>query len=375
MIYLDYNASTPLDPLVARAMMPFLEDHFGNPTSGHWAAAGAHAAIADARKQIAALLDCSESEIVFTSGGSEANNLALKGLFSSLSARDNHIITTSVEHPAVVEPCRYLERLGAQVTYLPVDGTGRVDPDDLQRAITARTILISIIHANNEVGTIQPLEACARIAHDHGIAIHSDGAQCVGKVETSVRKLGVDLYSIVAHKFYGPKGVGALYVRNGLKLEPLIHGGEQQGGQRAGTESALLAVGLGKACELAQDLSTAERARGLRDLFWQQLQAAFGSGVVLNGHERHRLPNTLNVSFIGHRGSEILARLNGVAASTGSACHAGTVGMSPTLKAMGVSVEAAAGAVRFSLGRWTTREEIETVLGQLLGVVERVDAS
>lgn len=371
MIYLDYNASTPLDPLVARAMTPFLEDYFGNPTSGHWAAVGVHAAIVDARKQVAALLDCSQDEVVFTSGGSEANNLALKGLFSSLSARGNHIITTDVEHPAVVEPCRYLERLGAQVTYLPVDGAGRIDPDDLKRAITPRTILISIIHANNEVGTIQPLEACAGIARDHGIAIHSDGAQCVGKIETSVRKLGVDLYSIVAHKFYGPKGVGALYVKNGLKLEPLIHGGEQQGGQRAGTENALLAVGLGKACQLAQDLSAAERVRDLRDLFWQRLQSAFGSGVVLNGHERHRLPNTLNVSFIGHPGSEILAQLDGVAASTGSACHAGTPGMSPTLKAMGVSVEDAAGAVRFSLGRWTTREEIETVLEQLLRVVER----
>ena len=364
-IYLDYNASTPIDPAVAAAMQPFLEDHYGNPSSGHWAATTAKSALETARGQVAALLGCQNDEIVFTSGGSEANNLALKGVFFALRDKGDHIVTTQIEHPAIIEPCRFLERLGARVTYLPVDGTGRIDPDDLRRAITPRTILVSIMHANNEVGTIQPIEDCARIAHEHGVLFHTDAAQSVGKIPTNVSRLGVDLLSIAGHKAYAPKGVGALFVRRGVSIEPLIHGAGHEGGRRAGTESALLAVGLGKACELARDLTPMDQVRALRDHFWKELQKRFGNRVVLNGHPTHRLPNTLNVSFVGRIGAEILARLDGIAATTGSACHSGRIELSPVLEAMGISPEVGMGAVRFSLGRGTTRDEIDVVVERL----------
>ena len=364
-MYLDYNASTPIDPAVAAAMRPFLEDHYGNPSSGHWAAATAKAALETARAQVAGLLGCQGDEIVFTSGGSEANNLALKGMFFAARHKGDHIISTRIEHPAIIEPCRFLERQGAQVTYLPVDGTGRVDPDDLRRAITPRTILVSIMHANNEVGTIQPIEDCARVAHERGVIFHTDAAQSVGKISTGVNELGVDLLSIAGHKVYAPKGVGALFVRRGVSLEPLVHGAGHEGGRRAGTESALLAVGLGRACELARDLAPMNRVRSLRDRFWRGLQDRFKDRVVLNGHPTHRLPNTLNVSFVGRIGTEILGLLDDVAASTGSACHSGRIELSPVLEAMGVAPEVGMGAIRFSLGRATTRDEIDVLIERL----------
>jgi cysteine desulfurase len=368
-IYLDYNASTPIDPAVAAAMKPFLEDYYGNPSSGHWATTTATTALKTARGQAAALLGCQNDEIVFTSGGSEANNLALKGVFFALREKGNHIITTRIEHPAIIEPCRFLERLGARVTYLPVDGTGRVDSDDLRRAITPHTILVSIMHANNEVGTIQPIADCARIAHEHDVLFHTDAAQSVGKIPTGVNELGVDLLSIAGHKVYAPKGVGALFIRRGLSLEPLIHGAGHESGRRAGTESALLAVGLGKACVLAGDLAPMDRVRDLRDLFWQGLQKQFGNRVSLNGHPIRRLPNTLNVSFVNRIGGDILGRLDGIAASTGSACHSGRIRLSPVLQAMGVAPQVGIGAVRFSLGRGTTQEEIQTVVDGLTDVL------
>jgi cysteine desulfurase len=364
-IYLDYNASTPIDVAVAAVMKPFLADHFGNPSSGHWAAAPAKAALENARGQVAALLWCQDDEIVFTSGGSEANNLALKGVYFARRNSGDHVITTRIEHPAIVEPCRFLERLGARVTYLPVDRYGRVDPDDLSRAITPRTILISIMHANNEVGTIQPIEECTRIAREHGILFHTDAAQSVGKIATDVNGLGVDLLSVAGHKLYAPKGIGALFVRRGVSLEPLIHGARHERGRRAGTESALLAVGLGKACELARDLASMDRVRVLRDHFWRALQERFGNRLALNGHPAHRLPNTLNLSFINCIGAEILKGIDGVAASTGSACHSGRIELSPVLMAMGVTPEVGMGAIRFSLGRGTTREEINAVAERL----------
>jgi len=367
-IYLDCNASTPIDPAVAAVMKPFLADHFGNPSSGHWAAAPAKAALEKARGQIAALLGCENDEVVFTSGGSEANNLALKGVYFARRESGDHFITTQIEHPAITEPCRFLERLGARVTYLPADRFGRVDPGDLGQAITPRTILISIMHANNEVGTIQPIEECARIAREHGILFHTDAAQSVGKIATDVNGLGVDLLSIAGHKLYAPKGVGALFVRRGITLEPLIQGAGHESGRRAGTESAMLAVGLGKACELARDLSSMDRVRALRDHFWRELQSRFGNRVVLNGDPEHRLPNTLNVSFINCIGAEILKGIDGVAASTGSACHSGRVELSPVLEAMGVTPEVGMGAIRFSLGRGTTREEIDAVAERLSGL-------
>lgn len=372
-IYLDYNASTPVDPAVTAAMRPFIEDHYGNPSSSHWASRTAKAALETARGQVAALLGCQDDEIVFTSGGSEANNLALKGVFFGLRSQGDHIVTTQVEHPAIIEPCRFLERLGARVTVLPVDGAGRIDPNDLRKAITPRTILVSIMHANNEVGTIEPIEDCARIAQAHGILFHTDAAQSVGKVPTRVDALGVDLLSIAGHKLYAPKGVGALFVRRGTSLEPLIHGAGHEGGRRAGTESALLAAGLGMACELAQDLAPMHRICGLRDHFWQALREHFGNRVALNGHRTHRLPNTLNVSFVGKAGGQILERLDGVAASTGSACHAGRVELSPVLKAMGVAPEVAMGAIRFSLGRGTTREDIDTGVARLRAILDMTE--
>jgi cysteine desulfurase len=371
-IYLDYNASTPIDPAVVAAMLPFLAHHYGNPSSGHWASIEAKAALEMARGQVAALLGCDNDEIVFTSGGSEANNLALKGTFFALRDKGEHIVTTRIEHPAIIEPCRFVERLGARVSYLPVDGTGRIDPDDLRRAITPRTILVSVMHANNEVGTIQPIADCARVAHEHGVLFHTDAAQSVGKIPTGVNELGAGLLSIAGHKVYAPKGVGALFVRRGGSLEPLIHGAGHEGGRRAGTESALLAVGLGKACELARDLAPMDKVRALRDRFWQALRERFGNRVVLNGHPTHCLPNTLNVSFVGWIGAEMLERLDGIAASTGSACHSGRIELSPVLEAMGVAPEVGMGAVRFSLGRGTTRDEIDAVVERLTEILAGV---
>ena len=368
-IYLDYNASTPIDPAVAAAMRPYLADGYGNPSSGHWAAKPAAIALEKAREDVAAMLGRPSDEVVFTSGGSEANNLALKGVFFASRDKGDHIITTRIEHPAILAPCRFLERLGARVTYLPVDSKGRVDRDGLRAAITPRTILVSIMHANNEVGTIQPIEDCARIARERGILFHTDAAQTVGKIPTNADELGVDLLSIAGHKAYAPKGIGALWVRRGVRLEPLVHGADHEGGRRAGTESALLAVALGKACELARDLTPMQRVRALRDRFWQELQRRFGALVVLNGDPEHRLPNTLNVAFVGRVGAEILAGLDGVAASTGSACHSGRVELSPVLQAMGVTPAVGMGAIRFSLGRGTTAAEIETVVERLASVL------
>jgi cysteine desulfurase len=364
-IYLDYNASTPIDPAVREVVRPLLEGAYGNPSSGHWASAGAKAALETARAQVAALLGCEADEIVFTSGGSEANNLALKGLFFKRGGRPSHVIISQIEHPAILEPCRFLERLGASVTYVRVDSWGLVDPDEVRKAIRKDTFLISVMHANNEVGTIQPISQLAKIAREHNVALHTDAAQSAGKMETLVDDLGVDLLSLAGHKVYAPKGIGALYVRRGTVLEPLIHGAGHEGGRRAGTESALLAAALGKACEIANPPGDLPVTLHLRDQFWERLGGSFGDRVVLNGHPDLRLPNTLNVSFVGRVASEILARLPSVAASTGSACHSGSVTLSPVLAAMGVAPKVGMGAIRFSLGRWTTLEEIEAVVDQL----------
>lgn len=280
-------------------MRPLLDEAFGNPSSGHWASQPAKAVLDRARAQVAALLAAQPDEIVFTSGGSEANNLALKGSFFALRHRGDHIITQVTEHPAVLKPLAFLEQLGAKVTYLLVDPAGQVDPDAVRRAITPRTVLISVMHANNETGTIQPIEEIGAVAREHGVRFHTDASQSAGKIPTRVGDLRVDLLSIAGHKLYAPKGVGALYVRRDTALEPLVHGAGHEGGRRAGTESALLAVGLGEACTLAQDLAPMERVRALRDRLWQGLQDRFGDQVVLNGHPEKRLPNTLNVCLAG----------------------------------------------------------------------------
>jgi len=373
-IYLDFNASTPLAPEVADAMRGVWAEPFGNPSSEHWAGEAAKQAIEKARAQVAGLLACRPNEIVFTSGGSESNNHALKGVFFAKGQAKAHFITTQVEHPAIINPCRFLERLGATVSYLPVDGYGRANPDDVRRAITPETILISVMHANNEVGTIQPIPEIARIAREHGILFHTDAAQSVGKVATHTNELGVDLLSVAGHKLYGPKGVGTLFVREQVRLEPLIHGAGHELGRRAGTENILLAVGLGAACTISQSRIGMESVQQLRDLFWDMLQDSFGDQIALNGHPTERLPNTLNVSFIGRAGSEILARMENVAASTGSACHSGSVELSPVLKAMKVPSQIGMGAIRFSLGRTTTREEIESTVALLTKAVAQSHA-
>ena len=364
-IYLDCNASTQVALEVAEAMKPFLSQHFGNPSSYHWAGIPAKEAIEHARKQVGKLLQCHPGEIVFTSGGSESNNHAIKGVFFALRNKGNHIITTQIEHPAVINPCRFLEKLGADVTYLPVDRYGRVDPQNIKKAITRKTIFISIMHANNEVGTIQPIEEISHIAREQDVVFHTDAAQSVGKIATKVDDLGVHLLSVAGHKLYAPKGIGALYIRKGTPIEPLIHGAGHEAGRRAGTENILLIVGLGKACEIAEEHLSDDRIRSMRDRFWKLLQDNFGEAVALNGHPLHRLPNTLNISFVEKAGGELLSKLDGVAASTGAACHCGSVELSPVLKAMSIPPEIGMGAIRFSLGRTTTMEEVDRVV-QLL---------
>jgi cysteine desulfurase len=368
-VYLDFNASTPVAPEVATRMQAVLTEPFGNPSSDHWAGKPARDAVEKARTSVAALLGCDANEVVFTSGGSEANNHALKGAFFASQVERRQIITTQIEHPAILNPCRFLERLGAKITCLAVDGFGHVDPDDVRRALTSDTILISVMHANNEVGTVQPIAEIGRIAREHGILFHTDAAQSVGKIPTKVKELGVDLLSVAGHKLYGPKGAGALYIRAGVQIEPLIHGAGHESDRRAGTENVLLDVGLGAACELAESWVDRPSVRALRDLFWRRLNEEFEHYVVLNGHPTERLPNTLNVSFPGRVGTEILHRLDGVAASTGSACHSGAVELSPVLKAMRVPTETGMGAIRFSLGRTTTEEEIEAVVKNLKAVL------
>ena len=366
-IYLDYNATTPVDPAVAEAMQPYILQHYGNPSSTHVYGQTTKEAVEYARARVAALLGCAPTEVVFTSGGSESNNTVLKGVVYTYRHKGQHIITSAIEHPATINPCRFLEQQGLRVTYLPVDRTGMVDPDDVRHAITPQTLLISIMHANNEVGTLQPIAEISRIARAHGVLMHTDAAQSVGKIPTLVDELGVDFLSIAGHKVYATKGVGVLYMRTGCMLEPLIHGAGHESGRRAGTENVILAVGLGQACEVAQaDLPRYQRdVRQLRDLFWQELEKRCGDRVVLNGHPEQRLPNTLHVNFQGVIGAELLEKLPGLAASTGSACHAGEISLSSVLEAMHIPPELGMGAVRFSLGRYTTRQEIEQAVALL----------
>jgi cysteine desulfurase len=360
-IYLDYNATTPIDPAVAAAMQPCIATYYGNPSSTHAYGRAAKEVVETARAQVAALLGCTAAEIVFTSGGSEANNTVLKGVAYTYRHRGNHIITSAIEHPATINPCHFLAQQGVRVTYVPVDSTGMIDPDSVRRAMTPETILISIMHANNEVGTLQPLTEISRIARQHGVLLHTDAAQSVGKIPTLVDDMGVDFLSVAGHKLYAPKGIGALYIRSGVNIEPLIHGAGHESGRRAGTENMVLAAGLGAACAVAQaDLPRYQReVRQLRDFFHQELVKRLGEGIVLNGHPEQRLPNTLHVNFRGVIGAEFLDQMPEIAASTGSACHAGEVALSSVLEAMHVSPELGMGAVRFSLGRYTTREEIE----------------
>lgn len=366
MIYLDYNATTPVDKAVADVMLPYLYGNFGNPSSTHELGISAKQAVTGARMQIAALLHCSPDEIVFTSGGSESNNTVLKGVAHTYKGKGNHIITSVIEHPAILNPCKYLEQLGYEITYVPVDSFGMVNASDIGRAMTEKTILVTVMHSNNETGSMQPIDEISEICRKHDVLFHTDASQSVGKVPVDVKRLQVDFLTIAGHKLYAPKGIGALYIRNGVHIEPLIHGAGHENGRRAGTENIILDVGLGKACEIAMKALENPVLKNLTNYFHARLKETFNDRIVLNGHPDKRLPNTLNISFLGYNGHEVLENLHNVAASTGSACHSGSTSISPVLDAMCVSEEVGRGAVRFSLGRYTTKEEIDLVVDNLM---------
>jgi cysteine desulfurase len=360
-IYLDYNATTPVDPAVAQAMLPFLLEHHGNPSSRHGYGTAAKAGVDKGRAQVAALLGCRPSEIVFTSGGSESDNMAVLGAAHSAPAGRRHIVTTAVEHPAILETCRALEGEGFELTVVGVDRFGRVDPGEVERAVTPRTILISVMHANNEVGTIQPIAEIAAVARRHDVLLHTDAAQSIGKIPADVGALGVDFLTVAGHKLYAPKGIGALYVRSGRTLPKLIHGAGHESGRRAGTENVLGIVGLGMACELAAERLEASMAHGrlVRDRLWGILSGAIPD-LRRNGDPVRCLPNTLSVGFRNIDAGALLSSIGGeVAASPGAACHSAGVDISSVLRAMDVPLEYAMGTVRFSTGRGTTTEEID----------------
>jgi cysteine desulfurase len=376
-IYLDHAATTPTRPEVMKAMLPYFTDAFGNPSSIYSQGQEAKGAIEEARTKVAELIGARSEEIVFTSGGTEANNFALKGVAYANEHKGNHIITISIEHHAVLEVCKFLERRGFMITYLPVDKYGLVDPQDVRNAITDKTILISVMHANNEVGTIEPAEEIGKIAKEAGIYFHSDAVQTVGHIPVNVDKLKVDLLSISAHKLYGPKGAGALYIRKGTKLVSLIHGGEQERRRRAGTENVPAIVGLGKAVELAgQEIGKeAERLASLRDKLIKGLGEKIDH-ILSNGHPTRRLPNNVNVSVDFVEGESMLLNLDleGICASTGSACSSASLEPSHVLLALGLSPEQAHGSLRFTLGRENTEADIERVLEVLPAIVSKLRA-
>ncbi len=370
-IYLDYNATTPVDPRVAEAMLPYLTEHFGNPSSSHAYGRRTREAVDRARMQVAALLGASSGEIIFTSGGSESNNLAIKGVAEAKADKGRHIITSAVEHPAVTEVCRNLESRGWRVDTLPVDSTGLLDPASVEKALSDETILVTVMHANNEVGTVQAIAAIAEMAHARGALMHTDAAQSIGKIPVRVDDLGADLLSVAGHKLYAPKGVGALYLRKGVTLNKQTHGADHEGNLRAGTENVLEIAGLGMACELAHESieATAAKLSALRDRLESGLRSCYPS-LHVNGKLDDRLPNTASVSFPGLEASTLLAQLEGVAASAGAACHADGVSVSAVLSAMAVPLDIAKGTLRLSVGRFTTEDEIDTAVNLIALAVE-----
>ncbi len=367
MIYLDYNATTPTDPRVAEAMGPFLTGGFGNPSSTHAEGRKAKSVVGEARARVARCLGCRPSEVVFTSGGTESNNLAIRGVVEARGG--GHVITSAVEHPAVLEVVLALEIEGRiALTIVGVDRFGRVDPEAVAAALRDDTVLVSLMLANNEVGTQQPVREVAALCRERGVAIHTDAAQAIGKVPVNVSDLGIDLLSVAGHKLYAPKGIGALYIREGVEIEPQIRGAGHERGLRAGTENVLEAVGLGAACEVIDGEAAAEAKRlaSRRDRLLELLRDSFPD-LVVHGDPGHRLPNTLSVAFPGHDASELLDSLADVlAASAGSACHSGETMISYVLHAMGVEAEIARATVRLSVGRFTTEEEIEQAAGLIL---------
>ncbi|KIH76648.1 cysteine desulfurase [Geoalkalibacter ferrihydriticus DSM 17813] len=372
---MDYNATTPVRPEVVEAMLPFYREHFGNPSSVHWAGRMVSGAVEKAREQVAKLINAAPAEIVFTSCGSEGDNLALKGTVEALKDKGNHIITTAVEHPAVLNTCEFLEKIGCEVTYLPVDAGGMIDLAQLEAAITEKTILISVMWGNNETGTIFPIEEIGAIARKYKVRFHTDAVQAVGKLPVDVQKAGVDLLVISGHKIGAPKGVGAMYVRRGARMVPLIHGGHQERNRRAGTHNVAGIVGLGLACELAgQGLEeSAARIKALRDKLERGILENIPD-VKLNGHPTQRLPNTLNVSFAYIEGESLLLNfdMKGVAASSGSACTSGSLEPSHVMGAMGVDVALAHSSTRFSLGPDSSEEDVDYILEILPPIVARL---
>jgi cysteine desulfurase NifS/selenium donor protein len=375
-IYLDYNATTPIDSRVAGAMMPYIHTHFGNPSSSHIFGSEAKRAVEAARKNVAEMLNCSVDEIIFTSGGSESNNYAIRGAAFANRKKGNHIITSSIEHPAVTEVCNFLEHNGFKITYLQVDKYGLVDPQSVIDAIIPQTILITIMHANNEVGTIQPISEIGKIAKERGIIFHSDCAQSVGKIPVHADKMNVDLLSIAGHKFYAPKGIGALYIKSGIKLEKLIYGANHEMNLRAGTENVLEIVGIGEAAKMVSDNLQiySGHLKKMRDHLEIRLKNNF-SDLRVNGHPTQRLPNTLSISFTGLEANTIISELSNVAVSAGAACHSDNIDISPTLKSIGIPLEDAMGTIRISTGRDTTIEEINFAVKEISTVVEKLKPS
>jgi cysteine desulfurase len=372
-IYLDYNATTPLAPEVVAAMLPFLEQAWGNPSSSHVFGRRARLAIDQARGQLAALLGCGVDELVFTGGGTEANNMAIQGVAYARRERGRHIVTSAVEHPAVSQVCAWLASLGWEISTVGVDAHGRVDPGAVAAALRPDTVLVSVMHANNEVGTLQPIAEIAAIARERGVIVHCDGAQAVGKIPTDVRELGVDLYSVAGHKLYAPKGVGALYIRRGTPLAKVVHGAGHEAGRRPGTENTLGIVGLGAAAALAMDAELGAAILGSRR---DHLLAAIHRelpDIVVHGHPVQRLPNTLSLGFPGVQSLDLLELIaDRVAASAGAACHAGGVSISSTLRAMGVGEALALGTVRFSVGHPTTAAELEAAADTVVAGVRHL---
>ena len=376
-IYLDYAATTPPHPDVVETMMPYFTDAFGNPSSSYSYGQEAKAAVEKARYKVATLIGAHSEEVVFTSGGTEADNFAVKGLAYANKHKGNHIITIPIEHHAVIEPCKFLETEGFTVTRLPVDEHGLVDPQDVAKNITSRTILISIMHANNDIGTIEPIAEIGKIAREKGVYFHTDAVQTAGHISIDVDELGVDLLSISAHKLYGPKGIGALYVKRGTRLTPFMHGGSQEAGKRASTENVPGIVGFGKAAELAADNMSQETKRldSLRDKLIEGLREQI-DGIRLNGHPTKRLPHNVHVSVDSIDGESVIQELdsNGICASTGSACNSSRPELSHVLLALGRSPEQVRGSFRFTLGLETSEEDIELVLGVLPGIITKLRA-
>lgn len=365
MIYLDYNASTPVDPRVFEAMKPYLTSNYGNPSSSHALGRTLRGGIETARSQVARLIGAQSDEIVFTSSGTEANNHVIKSIAQAYGHRARHIITSKIEHPAVLNPCRFVSGPECEVSFVGVDAKGRIDPEDVAGEVRGATILISIMHSNNEVGTIQDISEIAEFARQGEILMHTDAAQSCGKVPIDVNKLGVDFLTIAGHKLYAPQGIGALYIRNGRTLGPLLHGASHQNGRRAGTEPVALIVGLGMACEIAIEHVKAPGEKTHRDRLWEGIQQKFGNRAVRLGDPERCLPNTLCVGFVGQVGAEILERCPSLCASTGAACHTGKKERSATLAAMDVPDEVAFGAIRFSVGRFTRENEIDQAVEEL----------